>query len=148
MRQAFTMIELIFVILIIGLLAGIAVPKFLATRDDAKVSQIMHNVATASQEIATYAMSRGTIESDFVKMSNAVLTMIGASEAVQSGDMLNVKMGNASECLTMTIDNTNNVKIINISHGNTQGDTNCIALQNIMDEKRYDIPISGQFIKH
>ena len=35
MKKAFTMIELIFVIVIIGVLAAVAIPKLSATRDDA-----------------------------------------------------------------------------------------------------------------
>ena len=34
-RFAFTMIELVFVIVVLGILAAVAVPKFAATRDDA-----------------------------------------------------------------------------------------------------------------
>jgi len=43
MRQGFTMVELIFVIVIIGILASVAIPKLAATRDDAKHSVLMAN---------------------------------------------------------------------------------------------------------
>ena len=47
MRRAFTMIELIFAIVVIGILTSIAAPKFMATRDDAKVVSILANVKSA-----------------------------------------------------------------------------------------------------
>ena len=40
MKKAFTLLELVFVIVIIGLLAAVAVPKFLTTRQNAILKQI------------------------------------------------------------------------------------------------------------
>lgn len=37
-RNAFTMIELVFVIVVLGILSAIAIPKFAATRDDAQIT--------------------------------------------------------------------------------------------------------------
>jgi len=51
--QAFTVIELIFVIVVLGILASIAVPRFSATRDDAVISKGRAQVAAIRSAIMT-----------------------------------------------------------------------------------------------
>ena len=53
MKKAFTMMELVFVIVVIGILSAIAIPKFAATRDDAMVANARATVGALRSAIAT-----------------------------------------------------------------------------------------------
>ena len=76
MRKGFTMIELIFVIVILGVLASVAIPRLAATRDDAEVAKAATNLTTAVSDITAYYTAKGKFESgaqsDFTKITNAL----------------------------------------------------------------------------
>ena len=59
MKKGFTMIELIFVIVILGILAAVAIPKLAATRDDANIAKETTEIATAIQDIGSYYTANG-----------------------------------------------------------------------------------------
>lgn len=57
-KNAFTMIEMVFVIVVLGILAAIAVPKFAATRTDAQISKARADIASIRSAIVTERQSR------------------------------------------------------------------------------------------
>lgn len=57
-HKGFTMIELVFVIVIIGILSAIAIPKFAATRDDAIITRARETVASVRSALATERQKR------------------------------------------------------------------------------------------
>lgn len=59
MRAGWTLIELIFIIIIIGILASMALSKLAATRDDAKLSVTVHNMAVCIKDAQAYYTATG-----------------------------------------------------------------------------------------
>ncbi|MFA6189284.1 MAG: prepilin-type N-terminal cleavage/methylation domain-containing protein [Sulfuricurvum sp.] len=72
-RSGFTMIELIFVIVILGILAAVAIPKLAATRDDAQVSKEVTNLSTKINDLGAQYTAQGSFTA--ADITNANLAM-------------------------------------------------------------------------
>ncbi len=55
------MIELIFVIVILGILAAVAIPKLAATRDDAKLAAARSNLSTCISDLGAKYTAKGSL---------------------------------------------------------------------------------------
>ncbi len=96
MRKGFTMIELIFVIVILGILAAVAIPKLTATRDDAQVAKGASEIATAVQDMGAYYTAKGS-------MSTTLSDMTNVSFSNNSADMNSTSTSvTYSDCITVS----------------------------------------------
>ena len=59
MKKGFTMIELIFVIVILGILASVAIPRLAGTKADAEISAAVANLRTLVSDANVYYVAKG-----------------------------------------------------------------------------------------
>ena len=87
MKKAFTMIELILIIVVIGVLAAIAIPRISATRDDAVLVKTMAEIRTAIEEINAYYISQGKLALDTANNKVKFKEMTNAGVVDSSGNL-------------------------------------------------------------
>jgi len=142
MKKAFTMIELIFVIIMLGILTAIAIPKLSATRDDAENVKVFATFRNGSNEIITYALTKGRVESNFSVMSSSFNDLESSGIAVMQPYKAVIESGNVNNCVTLEINSTT-LNDFAISYGNPNGDDSCEALQKMLKKVNYNIKIRG-----
>ena len=79
MKKGFTMIELIFVIVILGILASVAIPRLASTRQDAEISAAIANIRTFLSDVSAYYVTAGKFDPNFSVMSNVKFAEEGGS---------------------------------------------------------------------
>ncbi len=105
-RKGFTLIELLIVVVIIGILAAIAIPKFAATKDKAKLASVKTDLRNSMTAQEAYF-------SDFATYGSFAQLQTASNFTLSSG---NADQGSAgvSNGYTMTFNNPT------ISAGKTQ----------------------------
>ena len=119
------MIELVFVIVILGILAGIAIPRLAATRDDASATKAAMEIKDVITQVAAYYTING-------KWAEAAVTGTGADAIINTSgqDITTATAGaglsNLSSTLNAVLGRTGNAPdqwdaCISITPNNTNG---------------------------
>ena len=107
MKKGFTMIELIFVIVILGILAAVAIPRLAATSDDAEVSKAATNLNTALSDITAFYTAKGKFNLSDQANSKPILSdmtgvQFGAAAANQASDTGNIQV-KKKDCIQLKV---------------------------------------------
>ena len=114
MKKAFTMIELIFVIVIIGILAAVAIPKLAATRDDAEISKIVANARILLQDFQNYYTSQGNSQ----WLSEDITEVTSISLETSCGNPVDSSTGISPNTFVLCHDNVVCLSFTTIDEGN------------------------------
>lgn len=129
-RSGFTMIELIFVIVILGILAAVAIPKLAATRDDAKIAKASTEVATLVSDVGAYYTAQGSFGT-MGQMTNVIVTNDDQNISVGSNYQIN-----GTDCIDF---NTTAAHAadgnITVDDSGATTDALCTKIRGVLDDK-------------
>ncbi|MCI7501594.1 MAG: type II secretion system GspH family protein [Campylobacter sp.] len=94
------MIELIFVIVILGILASVAIPRLAATREDAEISAAVANLRTLVSDATAYYTAKG--EFGTVKWNEITNVPLSATTNVTDNTAAKLKAG-GKDCITVKL---------------------------------------------
>jgi type IV pilus assembly protein PilA len=90
-RKGFTLVELAVVIIIIGILAAFAVPRFLDSVERSKAGEALNYLSAVRSAQERYAIRQGTYADDLTKldiqMPDPKYFTVGTPAAVSSGNL-------------------------------------------------------------
>lgn len=80
MKQGFTLVEIMIVVAIIGLLAAIAIPSFIKSRDTTRKNTCISNMRLLDSAKEQYAIDQNQAPSATVAMTNLTVYLKGEEE--------------------------------------------------------------------
>ena len=131
------MIELIFVIVILGILASVAIPRLAATRTDAEIAATVANLRTLVSDATAYYTVKGTFGTDntgksstikWNEITNVPLNKDGKNTNAGATEQVQLAVGGDKDCIRLQlVDKAGNNPAYILFTPKTQGATAACA---------------------
>ncbi len=128
MKLAFTMIELIFVIVLLGILSSIAIPKLSTTRDDAEVVKAAEEIRTLIGDLTAFYTGHGKfdkvntmtnitlVDSSFNKFDSNLTTKAYYSNSARTEKCIGLQVSNFGGDLNISSEGTTSTLCKNLNN--------------------------------
>ena len=151
-KAGFTMIELIFVIVIIGILAVAAIPKLSATRTDARVAKLASNLATVVSDLGAHYIVADAFTGNWETLTNVPLTTDNTGATTTTGQTvsanptvyLGVGATVTQTCYSIKADTNGTVEVTALASGT---DPTCTTAFGITQKNNLSLPV-GTMMPH
>lgn len=115
-QRAFSMLELLFVLVIIGILASIALPRISFSRNSALSIAIQSDIQTIISSTQEYALTNEILPQNANPQWLITYLNLSPQRWIASGDSLKIAkngvLDSQNDCLSIRFDNTDSLQII------------------------------------
>lgn len=133
MKKGFSILEIIFAIVILGVIATIAVPKLMSSKNDASLSSIKQDIRTISTSVQSYYIVNNKID----KLSDAISLN---SSTWDIEDKKAVFYENDTACVTVELTNEDDTDILYIKINSENSSSICSSLiEDGFSDETYDL---------
>ena len=151
-KKAFTMLELVFILVILGILAAIAIPTISASRDDARLVALKSDINTLKTAFPAYFLAQGQgtfLSAITLSRSNWTLSDYFIQSKLQdsnSNPCISAKLLNANSIIATMPKDVQFLELSTQTIGNANGDTCAKLIENIGLNSTLKIPLLSNSI--
>ncbi|MBF7042301.1 prepilin-type N-terminal cleavage/methylation domain-containing protein [Campylobacter volucris] len=144
MKKAFTIMELVFVVIILGVLAAIALPKLGASKDEASATQALSNLKIFINDVSNYVLKNEALSSIALMSNVANIKNEDLSSLQNSSKELYFGVGNDEECFKVVFVDQESVLLLGISTKTNNNFQNIANLKNELLKKPSELNLKNQ----